>query len=432
MDTISTKALLISLLILLLISAFFSAAETGMMSLNRYKLRHLAKSKHRGAIRVQKLLQRPDRLLGLILIGNNLVNILASSIGTLLAIRSFGDYGIAVATTLLTLVILIFAEVTPKTLAAHYPEKIAYPASLLLRPLMVLLYPLIWFINSIANSLLELIGIKMHKSQDESLSSDEIRSVLHDSSSRLSLSHQEMLMGVLDLEQIAIEEIMVPRADIYAININDDWKTIQRQLTHTPHTKVLLYRDSLDDAVGFIHVRDALRLLTREQFCKESLLRTVHEVYYIPEGTPLGVQLIKFRRNKERIGLVVNEYGDIRGLTTLDDILEEIVGDFTTNLAPSLEEEIQAQEDGSYLIEGSANLREINKEMSWDFSTDGPRTLNGLILEYLEDLPQVGRKLMIEGYQIEIVSAENNMVKLANIRPPANLPEKEPFNQFKR
>ena len=422
MDTISTKALLISLLILLLVSAFFSAAETGMMSLNRYKLRHLAKSKNRGALRVQKLLQRPDRLLGLILIGNNLVNILASSIGTLLAIRLFGGYGIVIATTLLTLIILIFAEVTPKTLAALNPERVAFSTSLLLRPMMVLFYPLVWLINTIANGMLELMGIKVHRPRDESLSSDELRSVLHDSASRLSHSHQEMLMGVLDLEQIAIEEIMVPRADIYAININDDWKTIQRQLTHTPHTKVLLYRDSLDDAVGFIHVRDALRLLTKDQFCKESLLRTVHEVYYIPEGTPLGVQLIKFRRNKERIGLVVNEYGDIRGLTTLDDILEEIVGDFTTSLAPTAEEEIQAQEDGSYLIEGSANLREINKEMAWDFSTDGPRTLNGLILEYLEDLPQVGRKLMIAGYQIEIASIENNMVKLANIRPPERAP----------
>ena len=420
MDTISTQSLLLALMLMLLVSAFFSAAETGMMSLNRYKLRHLAKTKHRGAMRVEHLLRRPDRLLGLILIGNNLANILASSIATLLAIRVFGDYGIAVATSVLTLVILIFSEVTPKTLAALNPERVAYPAAIILRILMLPFYPLVWLINSISNGLLELFGIKLHR-KDESLNSEELRSVLNESSSLIPQNHQDMLMGVLELEHLAIEEIMVPRADIYAININDDWKTIQRQLTNTPHTKVLLYRDMLDDAVGFIHVRDALRLLTREQFNKESLLRTDHEVYFIPSGTPLLTQLIKFRRNKERIGLVVDEYGDIRGLATLDDILEEIVGDFTTSLAPSANEEIYRQADGSYLIEGAANLRDINKELDWNFSTDGPRTLNGLILEYLEDLPQVGRQLQIADYQIEIFSVENNMVKLARITPPASL-----------
>jgi Mg2+/Co2+ transporter CorB len=418
LDTISTHSLLLVLLLMLLVSAFFSAAETGMMSLNRYKLRHLVKSKHRGAMRVERLLQRPDRLLGLILIGNNLVNILASSIATLLAIRVFGDYGIAVATTVLTFAILIFSEVTPKTLAAMNPERIAYPAAIVLRILMVPLYPFVWLINTIANGLLELFGIKLRK-KDESLNSEELRTVLNESNSLIPRNHQEMLMGVLELEHLAIEEIMVPRAEIYAININDDWKTIQRQLTNTPHTKVLLYRDTLDDAVGFIHVRDALRLLTRDQFNKESLLRTVHEVYFIPSGTPLLTQLIKFRRNKERIGLVVDEYGDIRGLTTLDDILEEIVGDFTTSLAPSANEEIHAQEDGSYLIEGAANLRDINKELEWNFPTDGPRTLNGLILEYLEDLPQTGSQMLISQYQIEIFSVENNMVKLARVTPPS-------------
>lgn len=418
METISTKALLLTLFLMLLVSAFFSAAETGMMSLNRYKLRHQVKSKHRAAMRVEHLLQRPDRLLGLILIGNNLVNILASSIATLVAIRMFGDLGIAVATTILTFAILIFAEVMPKTLAALNPEKIAFPASIVLKLLLYPLYPLVWLINTIANSMLELMGVKVKKKHDESLSSDELRTVLNDSSTLIPPNHQEMLMGVLELEHVSVEEIMVPRADIYAIDINDDWKTIQRQLTNTPHTKVLLYRGALDDAIGFIHARDALRLLTREQFNKESLLRTVREAYFIPIGTPLLIQLIKFRRNKERIGLVVDEYGDIRGLTTLDDILEEIVGDFTTSLAPSANEEIHAQDDGSYLVDGSANLREINKEMDWNFSTEGPRTLNGLILEYLEDLPSSGQMLDIKRYRIEIISVDNNMVKVARVTPP--------------
>ncbi len=415
MDAISTQTLLLVLFLMLLISAFFSAAETGMMSLNRYKLRHMAKNRHRGAMRVERLLQRPDRLLGLILFGNNLVNILASSIATLLAIRLFGEYGVLISTTILTFAILIFSEVTPKTLAAIKPERVAFPASIILKLLMVPFYPVIWFINFIANGILELTGVPVRKG-DEALSSDELRTVLNDSSTLLPRNHQEMLMGVLELEHVSVEEIMVPRADLYAININDDWKTIQRQLTHTPHTKVLLYRDTLDDAVGFIHVRDALRLLTREQFTKESLLRAVNELYFVPEGTPLLTQLIKFRRNKERIGLVVDEYGDIRGLITLDDILEEIVGDFTTSLAPSPHEEIRLQADGSYLIDGATNLREINKELDWNLATDGPRTLNGLILEYLEDLPCSGATLTIGQYHIAIESVDNNMVKLARVR----------------
>ncbi len=415
MDTISTHALLLTLLVLLLVSAFFSGSETGLMSINRYRLRHLAQNKHKSAMRVEALLKRPERLLGLILLGNNLVNILASSIATVLAIRLFGDLGIALATMVLTMAILIFSEVTPKTLAAVYPERFAYPASWVLQGLMVLLYPLVWLINGISTLVLRMLGIKL-KSQDVTLSSDELRTVVNEAGVLIPRRNQEMLVSILDLEKVSVEDIMVPRSEIYAIDINDDWKTIRRQLTNTPHTKVLLYRDELDDAVGFIHAREALRLLARDQFNKASLLRTVREVYYIPVGTPLSVQLAKFQRNKERIGLVVDEYGDIRGLTTLDDILEEIVGDFTTSLAPSPSEEIRAQEDGSYLVDGSTNLRELNKELDWDFSTEGPRTLNGLILEYLEDLPQTNTRLQIEDYQIEILAVENNMVKLARIR----------------
>jgi len=415
LDTISTHALLLTLLVLLLVSAFFSGSETGLMSINRYRLRHLAQNKHKSAMRVEALLKRPERLLGLILLGNNLVNILASSIATVLAIRLFGDLGIALATMVLTMAILIFSEVTPKTLAAVYPERFAYPASWVLQGLMVLLYPLVWLINGISTLVLRMLGIKL-KSQDVTLSSDELRTVVNEAGVLIPRRNQEMLVSILDLEKVSVEDIMVPRSEIYAIDINDDWKTIRRQLTNTPHTKVLLYRDELDDAVGFIHAREALRLLARDQFNKASLLRTVREVYYIPVGTPLSVQLAKFQRNKERIGLVVDEYGDIRGLTTLDDILEEIVGDFTTSLAPSPSEEIRAQEDGSYLVDGSTNLRELNKELDWDFSTEGPRTLNGLILEYLEDLPQTNTRLQIEDYQIEILAVENNMVKLARIR----------------
>jgi len=420
-DSISTNALLISLVVLLAISAFFSGSETGMMSLNRYKLRHLVKSKHKGAMRVEALLSRPDRLIGLILIGNNLVNILASSIATVLAIRLFGDLGIALATAVLTIVILVFSEVTPKTLAAMYPERVAYPASFILKGLMFLLYPLVWALNGMINALLALMGIQV-KNKDDTLSSEELRTVVNEAGALIPRRNQEMLLGILDLSKVTVEEIMVPRNEIYAININGEWKTILRQLTNTPHTKVLLYRDSLDDAVGFVHARDALRLLAKDQFNKAALLRTVRTVYYIPEGTALSVQLVKFQRNKERIGLVVDEYGDIRGLTTLDDILEEIVGDFTTSLAPSPSEEIQPLPEGGYLVEGGIHLRELAKELGWELNVEGAVTLNGLILEYLQELPKPGDKIELDERLIEILAVENNMVKQARI---SDLPPQE-------
>ncbi len=421
MDDISTSSLVISLLVLIAISAFFSSSETGMLSLNRYRLRHRAKQKHRAAIRVSKLLERPDRLIGLILIGNNLVNILAASLATILCVRLYGDYGPVIATVALTIIVLIFAEVTPKTLAALYPERIAYPASLLLRPLMMVLYPAVWVINGIANGLLALIKVNPNGNDQDRLSPEELRTVVHEAGGMIPRRHQDMLLSILDLEKVTVEDIMVPRNELLAIDINDDWKAIVRQLAHGQHTRVLLYRDSIDDAVGFIHARDALRLLLKEQLDKSSLLRAVRELYFIPEGTPLNVQLIKFQRNRERIGLVVDEYGDIQGLVTLEDILEQIVGDFTasTSINPDAVDEIHPQPDGSFLVEGSANIREINKEMNWHFPTDGPKTLNGLILEHLEEIPTEGIGFRLAGYPVEIVLVQDNMVKQARVQPKA-------------
>ena len=415
MDSISTSTLLIVLVILILLSAFFSSSETGLMSLNRYKLRHLAQTKHKAARRVEKLLARPDRLLGLILIGNNLVNILASAIATVVCIRLFGDLGILIATVGLTLVVLVFGEVTPKTLAAMFPEKIAYPASWILKGLMVPLSPFVWLINGITNLLLKLMRLDHRK--DDSLNAEELRTIVNEAGSLIPQRHQEMLIGILDLDKMTVENIMVPRSEIFAIDINDDWKTIRRQLAHCAHTKILLYRDNIDDVVGFLHARDALRLVAREQFNKSSLLREVDPIYFIPEGTPLNVQLAKFQRNKERIGLIVDEYGDIQGLITLDDILEEIVGDFTTSMTPTPSDEIHPQPDGSFLVEGSASIRELNKEMNWHLPIEGPRTLNGVILEYLEEIPQPNISVRLAGYPIEIIEVENNMVKMARIMP---------------
>lgn len=415
MDSISTSTLLIVLVILIVLSAFFSSSETGLMSLNRYKLRHLAQTKHKEARRVEKLLARPDRLLGLILIGNNLVNILASAIATIVCIRLFGDLGVAIATFGLTLVVLVFGEVTPKTLAAMFPERIAYPASWVLKGLMVPFAPLVWLINSITNLLLKLLRLEHRK--DDSLNTEELRTIVNEAGSLIPQRHQEMLISILDLDKMTVENIMVPRSEISAIDINDDWKSILRQLAHCAHTKILLYRDNIDDVVGFLHSRDALRLVARDQFSKSSLLREVDPIYFIPQGTPLNVQLAKFQRNKERIGLIVDEYGDIQGLITLDDILEEIVGDFTTSMAPAPSDEIHPQPDGSFLVEGSASIRELNKEMHWHLPIDGPRTLNGVILEYLEEIPQPNISVRLAGYPIEILEVENNMVKMARIMP---------------
>ncbi|SIR23480.1 Mg2+ and Co2+ transporter CorB, contains DUF21, CBS pair, and CorC-HlyC domains [Aeromonas sp. RU39B] len=415
MESISTSTLLIVLGLLVVLSAFFSSSETGLMSLNRYRLRHLANTRDRAARRVEQLLQRPDRLLGLILIGNNLVNILASAIATVVAIRLFGDFGLAVATFGLTLIILIFGEVTPKTLAAMYPEKIAYPASWVLKGLMLPLSPLVWLMNSITSLLLKMLHLQPRSGH--ALSADELRTIVNEAGSLIPQHHQDMLLSILDLDKMMVEDIMVPRSEIYAIDINDDWKSIVRQLVKSPHTKVMLYRDSIDDAVGFLHARDALRLLAKEQFNKSSLLRAAKEIYFIPEGTPLNVQMAKFQQNKERIGLIVDEYGDIQGLITLDDILEEIVGDFTTSVTTGPSDDVHPQPDGTYLVEGSASIRELNKEMEWNLPTDGPRTLNGLILEYLEEMPEPNIGLRLAGYPMEIVEVEQNMVKLARVMP---------------
>jgi Mg2+/Co2+ transporter CorB len=417
LDDISTSSLFILLGILVFLSAYFSSSETSMMSINRYRLKHLGNEGNKGALRVQRLLERPDRLIGLILIGNNLVNIAASAVATVIGIRLYGDMGIAIATIVLTLVILIFSEVTPKTIAALYPEKVSFPASFILLPMLKVLYPLVFLVNSITNVILSILRISTVENDDNSLSREELRTVVHEAGAMIPKKHQDMLVGILDLEKVTAEDIMVPRSDIVAIDINHDWKDIQKQLVNSQHTRVLLYRDSIDDAVGFVHVRDALRLLSKDQFTKSSLLRAVREIYFTPESTPLHTLMYKFQAVKERIGLVVDEYGDIQGLVTLEDILEEIIGDFTTSILPDHSKETDTQQDGSVVVDGSANVRELNKEMSWHFPTEGPKTLNGIILEYLEDIPQANIGLRLAGYPIEILEMKDNMVKTVRVMP---------------
>ncbi|ELY6343655.1 HlyC/CorC family transporter [Cronobacter muytjensii] len=424
MEHISTTTLIVTLIVMVVVSAYFSGSETGMMTLNRYRLRHLSKQGNRAAKRVERLLRKPDRLISLVLIGNNLVNILASSLATIVGMRLYGDAGVAIATGVLTFVVLIFAEVLPKTVAALYPEKVAFPSSFLLGPLQIVMMPLVWLLNTITRLLMRMVGIKADNVVSAALSKDELRTIVHESRSQISRRNQDMLLSVLDLEKVSVSDIMVPRNDIVGIDINDDWKSIVRQLTHSPHGRIVLYRESLDDAIGMLRIREAWRQMNeKKEFTKEVMLRAADEIYYVPEGTPLSVQLVKFQRNKKKVGLVVNEYGDIQGLVTVEDILEEIVGDFTTSMSPTLAEEVTPQNDGSVIIDGGANVREINKAFNWRLPEDEARTINGMILEALEDIPSAGIRLRLHQYDIDILDVQENMIKQVRVTPVKPLRE---------
>ncbi len=422
MENVSTTTLIIILCVMVLVSAWFAGSETGMMTLNRYKLRHQAKNGSRPARRVEKLLRRPDRLLSLVLIGNNLVNILASALATIVGMRIHGDEGVAIATGILTFVVLVFAEVLPKTVAALYPERVAFPSSLLLVPLQYIMLPLVWLLNTITRLLMRMAGICADGAINSALSKEELRTIVYESRSLMSRRNQDMLLSVLDLEKVSVDDIMVPRNEIVGININDDWKSVVRQLSHSPHGRIVLFRDSLDDCVGMLRVREAWRMMTeKKEFTKETLLRAADEIYYIPEGTPLNTQLVKFQRNKEKAGVVVDEYGDIKGLVTIEDILEEIVGDFTTSMSPSLAEEVMPQNDGSVLIEGSASVREINKAFNWQLPEQEARTINGMLLEALEEIPAIATRVQIGHYNIDILDVQDNMIKQVRITPKTPL-----------
>lgn len=416
MDEIPIEALFGVLIFLIILSAFFSGSETGLVSLNRYRLRHLAKTRHRGATRAEKLLERPDRLIGLILLGNNFVNILASSIATILALRLYGEGGIAIAAGILTLVILIFSEVAPKTLAVLHPERFAFPATWILSPLLKLLYPLVWLVNIAANGLLRLGGVNVNTATSQALSSEELRLVVTEAGAMIPRRHQMMLTNILDLEKATVDDIMVPRNDLIGINMDGDWDDILRQLTNAQHTRMPVYKGDINNVVGMIHVRNTLHLLTQKETQKEDLERWIRPAYFVPEGTPLNKQLLYFQREKRRSALVIDEYGDVQGLVTLEDILEEIVGEFTTDPTMHIKE-VHRQSDGTYLVDGSASVRELNRVMHWKLPTSGPKTFSGLITEHMESIPEPGTSLMLAGYPVEIVQTKDNMVKTAQINP---------------
>lgn len=403
------------LVFLILLSGFFSASETSMMAINRYRLRHLASKKHKGALRVSQLLKRPDRLIGVILLGNNFVNIFASSIATVIAIELMGEAGIALAAILLTIVILIISEVAPKTIAARHPEKIAFPASYIIQPLLKILYPLVWLVNYIANNLLKIFGFSEYDETDnQSLNSEELRTVVNEAKGMIPKRHQQMLLSILDLEKVTVEDIMIPRHEIIGIDLDDPLDIIMEEIVNAQHTRLPLYRGDINEVIGVLHLRKLLGSMKNPEFDKKILEQTAMPAYFIPTGTVLNKQLLSFQKHKRRIGLVVNEYGDIQGLVTLEHILEEIVGEFRTN-SDALNLDIDPQTDGSVFIDGSSNIRELNRKMNWHLPTKGPKTINGLILEHLEAIPEAGTSLRLGDYIIEIVQLSNNAVKRVHI-----------------
>ena len=419
MDDPSIGVLLGSIILLVIISAYFSGSETAMMALNRYRLKHLSKEGHGGAKRAAKLLQRPDRLLGVILIGNNLANFTAAALATVLALKVFGENGVVLAPILCTMVFLVFAEVAPKTIAAVYPEKIALPSSYLLQILLWVSYPFVWLVNGIANGLLYMVGVRQEEATEDHLSLEELRTVVHEGS-QIAGHHQDMMLGVLDLGKVTVDDIMIPRNEIVGIDIEDEMDDIISQLRSVQHTRLPVFKEDIDRVLGILHVRNAARFLIDGELTNAALLQQTQDPYFVPENTPLQTQLINFQAEKERIALVVDEYGDIQGIVTIEDILEEIVGDFTTDLAAT-SIDIHPQDDGSFLIDGGTHIRLINRSLGWELPVYGPKTLNGVITEYLETIPEANVCFTIGGIRFEIVQTQDNMIRTAKLTNPKGL-----------
>lgn len=413
MDEPSVGVLAGAIFVLVILSAYFSGSETAMMALNRYRLKHLANEGHGGARRAARLLERPDKLLSVILIGNNFVNFSAASIATLLALELFGEAGIAIAPIACTLIFLIFAEVAPKTVAAAYPEKIALPSSYILDILMWILYPLVWLVNGTASGILHMVGMRRGEAADDNLSPEELRTVVFEGA-QIAAQPQNMMLGVLDLDKVTVEDIMVPRTEIFGIDLEDDMNDIIDQIRASQHTRLPVFKNDIDKIIGIMHMRNTAKILTEDKLSKELILQATDEPYFVPENTPLQTVLFNFQQHKQRIGMVVDEYGDIQGIVTIEDILEEIVGEFTTDLA-NTNIDIHPQDDGSYLIDGGTHIRLINRQLGWVLPQDGPKTLNGLITEHLENIPESNICMVIDGYRLEILQIQDNMIRTAKI-----------------
>ena len=407
------SGLLSLVFVLLLFSAFFSGSETALMSLNRYQLRHKAREGHRGARLAERLLKRPDRVIGLILLGNNLVNFSMASLVGIITFQIGGEPAAAIGTVVLTLIVLIFAETAPKTLAALHPERVAFPASFVYYPLLKITYPFVWLTNLCANGVLFLFGVRSGDAELQALSREELRTVVFEAGSRISTRYRSMLISILDLEKVTVDDVMVPHNEIVGIDLDADDDEIEKLVSQSEHTRLPVYRDTIDQVVGILHLR-RLANLAYQDLTKATLQRLLDEPYFVPEGTPLSTQLVQFQRRRERIALVVDEYGDIQGIVTLEDILEEIVGEFTTDPADD-DEDVVSEGADSFLVDATANIRELNRSQDWELPTEGPKTLNGLIVELLETIPQPNTCLKINGYPIEIVDVDDTRVRTVRV-----------------
>ncbi|MEC7551092.1 MAG: HlyC/CorC family transporter [Pseudomonadota bacterium] len=424
-DEASLGILIFSFLALIVASAYFSSSETGMMSLNKYRMNHLRRGQHAGATRASKLLEKPDKLIGVILIGNNFVNFLAASIASSITVLIVGEPAPFTTAIVLTLVVLIFAEVTPKTIAALYPERIAYPSSIVLGVLLKVLYPIVWAVNFVSNTLVRTLGFHPQAdSSDQQLSQEELRTVVHESESRLPKKRQGMLLNILDLEKVQVDQIMVPRNEVTGLDIEDAMEDVLEQIASAQHTRLPVYRKDIDNIVGVLHMRSAGRLIKTENLNKAAIIQETTEPYFIPDSTPLHTQLFNFQSNKLRLAVVVDEFGAVKGIVTLEDILEEIVGEFTTDLADS-NRDIFAQEDGSYLIDGGTSIRDINRTLSWQLDSESANTLNGILMEVLQSIPDASVGVKLDGYYAEILQVKDNVfrtVKMWEVTPQENLP----------
>ena len=422
---IPTWVMLLSIVVLMMMSAYFSGTETAMMALNRYRLRHLVKRRHRGATRADRMLARPDRLLGVILVGNNLVNFSAATVATIIGFTLFGETGVLLAPWVLTFTFLIFAEVAPKTIAAERPENWAFKAVFGLEPLLKLFHPAVVAVNTFSNVLVRPF-IRDSEGQSDQLSAEELRTVVSEGGHSVG-ERQAMLARILDLESVSVNDIMVPRNEMVCIDIDDDISDILAVASASQHTLLPIFKDNINNVIGILHLRRMVRLVKPAQdepFSRADLLALTREPYFVPEGTALHTQLLNFQKEKQRLALVVDEYGDIQGLVTLEDILEEIVGEFTSDFAANIAE-ISPQEDGTFLIDGLAVLRDINRALRWDLPTDGPKTLNGFVLEHLETLPEANLCLQVGDYQIETLQIADNVIKNMKVRRVATSVDQE-------
>ena len=428
MDSIPIGLLILALFICLALSAFFSASETAMMSLNRYKLKHQAEEGNKRAKCASHLLKHTDRLIGTILLGNNFVNIAATSLGTLIGLRLYGDLGVLLSTIILTAAILVFSEVAPKTLAATNAQRIALPVAPVLAWLVRIFSPLVRFLNAIVRTILRPLGVKTENAVEEALSNDELRSIVQSSQNgddEESSEQQDMLLNVLELEDVSVSEAMVPRNELEGVDLNDDWEDILRQITGSRHGRLVAYRDHLDQAEGMLHIRDIILPLRDNSLDKTRLQQVLRPCHFVPESTPLRKQLLHFRQAKARSGLVVDEYGDIQGMITLEDILTHIVGEIGDEGAADTPPEIIEQEENRYTVEGGIPLRQLNRELGLKLPLEGPKTLSGLIIETLGNFPEAGTELAFPGCTVRVLDFADGIVTSAEIRREIEAAEAE-------